>query len=310
MLRLARNDADSRGVGSNGETVANVSFTFSVFFDKILKFTSRRGGQYTIAVDIGGAFTDCVAIDDADGRTTVRKVLTTPDDLQRGVLDGLDQIASELRHPTGALLGDAPRFVHATTQSSNAVFAGTGTRTAMLTPLDFGDTLLIIRATGLVAGLSVFERHHYRNTQKPVPLVDDRDILEVAERIDHKGAVITPIDETELRAPACHIGDAGYGAVAVCFLFSHKNRTHEVAAGAILRAELPGYYVSLSAEVAPVIGEYEGSATALFNAYVGPVIEIYLKRLEATLVESGLSQNLLIVQANGASPRRRRPSRS
>jgi len=255
--------------------------------------------MYTIAVDIGGTFTDCVAIDDADGRTTVRKVLTTPDDLQRGVLNGLAQIAGELGQTTGALLGDARRFVHATTQSSNAVFAGTGTRTAVLTTRGFGDTLLIMRATGRVAGLSVFERHHYRNTQKPVPLVDESDIFEVAERIDHKGEVITPLDPTELRALAGRIRDAGYGAVAVCFLFSHKNRAHELAAGAILRAELPGCYVSLSAEVAPVIGEYERSATALFNAYVGPVIESYLSRLEGTLVDAGLRQKLLIVQANG-----------
>ncbi len=255
--------------------------------------------MYTLSVDIGGTFTDCVAINEADGHVTTCKVPTTPDDLQRGVFTGLDQIAGDLDLSTPALLSDVSRFVHATTQSSNAVFAGTGARTAVLTTRGFGDTLMIMRATGRVAGLSVFERHHYRNTQKPVPLVDERDIFEVSERIDYKGSVLVAPDDSEIRAIAKQISDGGYEAVAVCFLFSHKNPTHENRAGEILHEELPGCYISLSAKVAPVIGEYERSATALFNAYVGSLIEGYLSRLEASLAEQGLAQNLLIVQANG-----------
>ncbi len=255
--------------------------------------------MYTLAVDIGGTFTDCVAIDESDGRVSTRKVPTTPDDLQRGVFAGLDQIAGDLGLSTPALLGNVHRFVHATTQSSNAVFARTGARTAVLTTRGFGDTLLIMRATGRVAGLSVFERHHYRNTQKPEPLVDERDIFEVGERIDYKGSVLVPLDETKIRAIAKEIGAAGYEAVAVCLLFSHKNPVHEVRAREILRDELPNCFISLSAQVAPVIGEYERSATALFNAYVGTLIEGYLSRLESSLADQGLAQNLLIVQANG-----------
>ena len=151
--------------------------------------------MYTLAVDIGGTFTDCVAIDEADGRLTTCKVPTTQDDLQRGVFNGLDRIASALDLSTAALLGGVSRFVHATTQSSNAVFAGTGARTAVVTTRGFGDTLLIMRATGRVAGLSVFERHHYRNTQKPAPLADEGDIFEVGERIDHKGSVVVALDD-------------------------------------------------------------------------------------------------------------------
>lgn len=255
--------------------------------------------MYTLSVDIGGTFTDCVAIDEADGHVTIRKVPTTQDDLQRGVFTGVDQIASDLDLSTPALLRDVSRFVHATTQSSNAVIAGTGARTAVLTTRGFGDTLLIMRATGRVAGLSVFERHHYRNTQKPVPMVDERDIFEVSERVDYKGLVLVPLDDGEIRAIAKKIGAAGYEAVAVCFLFSHKNPAHEARAGEILRETLPDFFVSLSADVAPVIGEYERSATAMFNAYVGELIEGYLSRLEGSLGDRGLAQKLLIVQANG-----------
>jgi N-methylhydantoinase A len=255
--------------------------------------------MYTLAIDIGGTFTDCVAIDEVDGNVTTCKVPTTPDELQRGVFAGIDQIADNLGLATPALLSDVNRFVHATTQSSNAVFARSGARTALLTTRGFGDTMLIMRATGRVAGLSVFERHHYRNTQKPVPIVDERGIFEISERVDYKGSVLIPLNDGEIRTIARKISDAGYAAVAVCLLFSHKNSTHEARVGDILREELPDCFISLSAEVAPVIGEYERSATAVFNAYVGTLIEGYLSNLEATLTDRGMVQKLLIVQSNG-----------
>jgi N-methylhydantoinase A len=255
--------------------------------------------MYTVAVDIGGTFTDVVVIDDDTGRTYSGKALSTPDDLQRGVFDGLADAARELGLDVPALLERTGRMVHATTQTTNAVFAYAGARTAVITTAGFGDTLMIMRATGRVAGLSVFERHHYRNTQKPRLLVDERDIFEVVERVDSHGRVVVPLDEQGVRAIAARLRDAGYQAVAVAFLFSHQNAAHERRVRDILREELPGVYLSLSAEVAPVIGEYERSATALFNAYVGPVIEQYLQRLERTLSEHGLRQKLLIVQANG-----------
>src|SRR5690606_8505623 len=95
------------------------------------------------------------------------------------------------------------------------------------------------------------------------------------------------------------IRDGGYEAVAVALVFSHKNPAHEQRVREILGREVPLVYVSVSSEVAPVMGEYERSATAMFNAYVGPVIDRYVTRLEATLREIGLKQKLLIVQANG-----------
>jgi len=255
--------------------------------------------MYTVAVDIGGTFTDVVVMEAESGRTYAGKSLTTPDDLQRGVFDGLADAAGEAGIDVGRLLAGTERMVHATTQSSNAVFAFTGARTAVLATRGFGDTLMIMRATGRVAGLSVFERHHYRMTQKPRLLVDERDIFEVPERIDYQGRVVHPLDEDAVRRIAATIRERGYEAVAVAFLFSHKNAQHERRVREILAGELPGVYLSLSADVAPVMGEYERSATALFNAYVGPVIESYVSRLERTLREAGLRQQLLIVQANG-----------
>ena len=255
--------------------------------------------MYTVAVDIGGTFTDVVVMDDASGETFAGKSLTTPDDLQRGVFDGLVDAAGHVGVDVAQLLGATGRMVHATTQSSNAVFSFTGARTAVLATRGFGDTLLIMRATGRVAGLSVFERHHYRMTQKPRLLVDERDIFEIPERMDYLGRVVQPLDEQAVRDIAVAIRARGYEAVAVAFLFSHKNAVHEQRVRDILVHELPGVYLSLSSEVAPMMGEYERSATALFNAYVGPVIESYVNRLERALHDAGLRQRLLMMQANG-----------
>ena len=255
--------------------------------------------MYTLSVDIGGTFTDIVAFDEAKERTVVGKALTTPGDLRKGVMAGLEQAASELNMPLKNLLGEAHRFVHATTQSSNAIFAFAGAKTAVVTTRGFGDTLTIMRATGRVAGLSVFERYHYRATEKPRMLVDERDIFEVAERMDYAGRAVTKLDESEMREIAKTIKARGYEAVAVSFLFSHKNDAHEERAREIVKEIIPGVYVTISSEVAPVLGEYERSATTLFNAYVGPVIESYLEGLVSTLGEGGLKCKPLIAQANG-----------
>lgn len=255
--------------------------------------------MYTIAVDIGGTFTDVIAIDNRNGHTVMGKALTTPADLQQGVMDGLANAADNMSTSVADLLARTERMVHATTQSSNAVFAFTGARTAVLTTRGFGDTLTIMRASGRVAGLSVFERHHYRATAKPRLLVDERDIVEITERVDAEGDVVTPLDEEQVAETARSLAARGYEAVAVAYLFSHQNPEHERRTAEIIRREAPQLYVSVSADIAPVMGEYERSATALFNAYVGPVIDSYLARLERTLADAGLKQKLLIVQANG-----------
>lgn len=253
---------------------------------------------YTISVDIGGTFTDVVVFRDG-GQTAVGKALTTPDDLRQGVLAGLNDTAEALGEPLADVLGNAHRFVHATTQSSNAIFSFSGAKTAVVTTQGFGDTLTIMRATGRVAGLSVFERHHYRMTNKPRMIADERDIFELPERMDYAGRPVVPLDEEELRTLAATLAERGYEAVAIAFLFSHKNDAHERRAAEILRSELPGVYLSLSSAVAPVLGEYERSATALLNAYVGPVIEGYIDNLVKSLGKAGLKRDPLIVQANG-----------
>jgi N-methylhydantoinase A len=113
----------------------------------------------------------------------------------------------------------------------------------------------------------------------------------VPERVDYRGRVVQPLDEAAVREVAATLRQRRYEAVAVAFLFSHKNAAHERRVRDILATELPGVYISLSSEVAPVMGEYERSATALFNAYVGPVIESYVSRLAGALADAGSSRS-------------------
>jgi N-methylhydantoinase A len=252
---------------------------------------------HTLSVDIGGTFTDVVV--SGNGRTATAKALTTPDDLRQGVLAALGEVAAALGEPLDQVLGEAQRFVHATTQSINAILSFSGAKTAVVTTRGFGDTLTIMRATGRVAGLSVFERHHYRMTNKPRMIADERDIFEISERTDYAGRSIVPLDEDAVRKLAGTLRERGYEAVAIAFLFSHKNDTNERRAAEILKSELPNVYVSLSSAVAPVLGEYERSATTLLNAYIGPVITGYLDGLVEALRDAGLKRDPLIVQANG-----------
>ncbi len=255
--------------------------------------------MYNIAIDIGGTFTDVVVIENESGQLYMGKSLTTPDDLQRGVLDGLNSISSEVGISINELLGNASRMVHATTQSSNAIFSYSGAKTAVLTTRGFGDTLIIMRATGRVAGLSVYQRHHYSATSKPRFVVDERDIFEVPERVDSRGNVVSELNENVVRDIARTLRERKYEAVAISYLFSYQNPYHERRTAEILLEEIPEIYISNSADVSPIMGEYERSASALFNSYVGPIIESYLDRLEKTLIEKGLKQRLFVVQANG-----------
>ena len=255
--------------------------------------------MYNIAIDIGGTFTDVVVIENESGQLYMGKSLTTPEDLQQCVLDVLSNISAEVGISIKELLSKASRIVHATTQSSNAIFAYSGAKTAVLTTRGFGDTLIIMRATGRVAGLSVYQRHHYSATSKPRFVVDERDIFEVPERVDSRGIVVAKLNEDAVRDIARTLRVQEYEAVAISYLLSHQNPQHEKRTAEIILEEIPEIYISISADVSPIMGEYERSASALFNSYVGPIIESYLDRLEKTLIEKGLKQRLFVVQANG-----------
>ena len=254
----------------------------------------------SIGVDIGGTFTDVAVVEEGGGRTAQGKALTTPEDFLEGVLEALEDAARQMGLPLREVLGRARLFAHGTTITSNVLWTRSGPPVGLLATRGFADQILIMRGIGRVAGLSLAERRHYRATGKPEPLVPRTRIRELAERIDATGAVLAPMDDAEAVAQVRGLIEReGIEALAVGLLWSFRNPVHERRVAALAGREFPGLRVSLSSEVSGRLGEYERTATAVLNAYVGGAMEGYLERLTRRMAREGLRRAPLIVQSNG-----------
>ena len=230
--------------------------------------------MYRIGIDVGGTFTDLVAIDPA-GVTTLAKVPSTPDDPSLGVLDGLSLLADRLGLDCTALLGQADRIVHGTTVATNALLEHKGARLGLLTTEGHRDVI------EMREGLKD-DRYNLR-MPPPEQLVPRRLRLGVRERMRADGRIEAPLDPQSLNAAIAVLQREGVEAVAVCYLHAWRDLRHEHMTAAALARALPGAYVSLSSEVLPQIKEFERVSTTIVNAYVGPVLSRYLARLEARL---------------------------
>lgn len=255
--------------------------------------------SYLVGVDIGGTFTDGAAIDVDTGSVYSAKTQTTPDDLGDGVVAVLEQLADAVGLTTQELLTDTVKFAHGTTQTSNVMFTWQGARTGLIATRGFGDELLIMRARGRVAGLGLSERRHFRTTDKPHQIIPRHLIEEVAERIDHHGHPIVPLGQEEAERAVDQLLSHGVEAVAISLLWSHENPAHEQLLLEVLRERAPDVFASASHQVAPVLGEYERTATTAVNAYVGPVVDRYLRGLDEHLSALGLVEPILVMQSNG-----------
>ena len=241
-----------------------------------------------IGVDVGGTFTDFVLVDDARGRVLTGKRLTTPEDPGRAILEGLARLLDE----AGAGFGQVRQIVHGTTLVTNTVIERKGARIGLITTRGFRDSLEM----GREMRYDLYDLF----LEKPEPLVPRPRRHAVTQRHDAHGRELLPLAEAELRVAARALGAAGVEAVAVCFLHSYLDAAHERRARAILAEELPGIPVTLSAEVAPEIREYERANTACVNAYVTPLMDRYLASLEAELGRRGLGGPLhLMLSAGG-----------
>jgi N-methylhydantoinase A len=235
-----------------------------------------------IAVDIGGTFTDLVAVDD-DGQVFRSKSLTTPDDLARGIDDCLKGAKVEV--------ADASFFVHGSTVTINAVLEHKGARTGLLTTKGFRDVYEIGRGNR-PEGYNLFFK-------RPVPLVP-RDLrLEVDERLYATGEVLTPLDEQSAAAAIGALKKTGVESVAVCLLHSYANAAHEQRLGELLHQQFPEAYVSLSHEILREFREYERTSTTVLNSYVGPLVRRYLVSLEKMLGGAGFRGTFRVMQSNG-----------
>ncbi len=242
---------------------------------------------WRIGVDIGGTFTDVAVLDEASGRAGIAKVSTTPSDFGAAVIEGTRTAMDEYRiAPDSVTL-----LSHATTIVTNALLESKGANVALVATRGFRD-LLEIRRSARADLYDLFQ-------DAPAVLVPRRQRLEVTERIDAQGAVVTPLDDTEIDALVGALrGLDGVQAVAVCLMFSFLNDVHEQRVGQRLRAALPGLPVFLSSEILPEIREFERTSTTAVCAYVGPVLTSYLERLEAALGELDLPA-LHVMGSNG-----------
>lgn len=254
---------------------------------------------YIVGVDIGGTFTDVAVVDVASGAIATAKARTTPDDLSAGVLAALELAAAEAGVRLDDLLAATVKLAHGTTLTSNVMLTWSGARTGLLATRGFGDEILIMRARGRVAGMGLAERRHYRATDKPPRIVAPELIEEVIERVDHHGRALVPLTRAEAERAVDALLARGVESVAIALLWSPANPDHELLLERTLRERAPGVHVSVSHRLAPVLGEYERTATAAVNAYVGPTVTAYLRDLGERVRQRGLARPLLVVQANG-----------
>jgi N-methylhydantoinase A len=245
---------------------------------------------FRIGVDVGGTFTDVICIG-PDGRTTLAKAASTPEDQSIGVIAGLAALAETLSLPLPKLLAEAERLVHGTTVATNALLERRGARTAMLTTEGHRDVL------EMREGLKP-ERYDLRLPPAP-PLVPRRLRLPLRERMRADGSVELPLDDASLDTAVHALREAGVESVAVCLLHAWRDPAHERQAGAALAKALPGVYVTLSSDVLPQIKEFERFSTTSVNAYVGPVVSRYLSRLQARLGEAGYGGTVFVILSHG-----------
>ena len=239
--------------------------------------------HYLIGVDVGGTFTDFVAYEHDSQSVQVWKNLSTPSDPTDGILTGL------------ARLGDLDAIGHlrlGTTVATNAILERQGAVVAYIATRGFRDVPFIQRGN---------RRYHYDITWiKPAPLVQHRHCLEVDERIDRDGHVVTALDEDGVRALARELKAQGeVEAIAVNLLFSFLEPRHEQRIKAILNDELPAIPVSISYDVLPRWKEYERASTTIADAYLKPLITRYLDTMQQRFLQAGLGKNFVVMKSNG-----------
>ncbi len=246
--------------------------------------------MYRIGIDVGGTFTDVVAIE-STGRVTLAKAQSTPQDQSIGVIDGLTRLAERLGLSLTALLQQAERIVHGTTVATNALLEQKGARVGLLTTEGHRDVL------EMREGLKP-ERYNLR-LAPPAPLVPRHLRIGVRERLDAEGTIRIPLNRRSLNRAIADLKAADVDSVAVCYLHSYRDPSHEQATRDAIAKALPDAYVSLSAEVLPQIKEFERVSTTVVNAYVGPILERYLTRLADRLTDAGYEGTLLIILSHG-----------
>lgn len=242
-----------------------------------------------IGVDTGGTHTDVVLVDRRDGTLHTLKVPTTPENLSNGIVNGVRRILRE----AGKVSGDREIVFHyGTTLVTNLIVEDTSLPVGLLTTAGFRDVLAIGRA---VRKPNIYDIHW-----RPLrPLVPRHLRLGIPERINHKGEIITPLDEQSVREQLRELKAKGVSSIAVCLLNAYANPVHELRVKELAKQEIPGLPVSISSEVAREFREYERTSTTVLNAFVVSPMVKHLDDLEQRIEAEGVRRKPFIMRGNG-----------
>lgn len=250
--------------------------------------TDSSDARFRIGVDIGGTFTDGTLVDSTSGQVTTSKVLSTPADPASGFISAVEKL---LDLDASVSPDDIEHVVHATTVATNAIIEGKTAKTAFVTTEGFRDMLEIAR--------QIRPSLYDLQFEKPPPLVPRQLCFEVPERLDAKGEVVTPLDETALAKVVERIVESEVEAVAVCLLHSYRNPDHEQRIGKAIAARLPNVIISLSSDVVPEFREYLRASTTVINSAVAPIVSTYLASITEKLHAANITSELLVMQSSG-----------
>lgn len=255
---------------------------------------------FQVGVDIGGTFTDCVAID-AKGNLYARKSPSTPPNFSEGMLNALALTGEAIGLTFESFCSQIDVLTHGTTVGTNALIQRRGAKVGLITTKGHEDAIHIMRGSRGVTSRNLNQVVHFPESQKPDPIVPKKWIRGISERIDCMGQVVVPINEAETRKAVQELLDAGVEAFAVCLLWSFKAPEHEYTVARIIRELAPNTFISCSVDLVPKWGEYERMTATALNAYIGPVTSRYLRQLDAKLKQAGYKRPLQITQCGGGS---------
>ena len=238
-----------------------------------------------LAVDIGGTFTD-IALE-TGGDYVTAKVLTTYDDPARGVLSGIEKVLEV----SGVSAGDVSLVIHGTTLATNALIQRKGARTALLTTRGHRDAVEI-------AYENRFEQYDI-NIDRPQPLVPRFLRLPIVERLDKNGRVLIPLDESSVGNAIAALKEHSVESVAIGLIHGYANPAHENRIAELVAAAMPELSLTLASTVCPEVREYERLSTACANAYVKPLMSIYLESLEKQLFSKDFRCPILLMTSGG-----------
>lgn len=247
--------------------------------------------SYRLGVDVGGTFTDLLLINETNGETFTAKVPSTPKDSSVGVLNGIARICEE----SGVNVADISRVMHGTTVATNAVLTGKGSKVALVTTQGYKQVLQVARSF-CPGGLGGWVSYVKEPLLAPLELT-----VETPERIAADGSIVSPLDETALRAQLDILKNkGGFAALTICFINAYVNGEHEQQAKRIAADVFPDMPISISSEVVPEMQEYERTQTTVVNSYVRPEVARYVDNLHNALAEQmGDDVHLSILRSDG-----------